>query len=148
LPPLGALVALLGLPRYSPRRLALALALLVVAAVLAIVAFIELAHALRLALLTVLDPAWVALILGAALLLLAVILWLVAARLSRPLPPVPRPVPAAGASAGEGDLLALAITWVRAHPQQATVLAAVLGFLTGALPEARRALADILGPPR
>jgi hypothetical protein len=148
LPPLGALVALLGLPRYSPRRIALALALLVVATVLAIVALVELAHALRLALLSILHPAWVALILGAALLLLAALLGLVALRLSRPLPPPPRPAPAAGASPGESDLLALAIAWVRAHPHQATVLAAVLGFLTGALPEARRALADILGPPR
>jgi hypothetical protein len=148
LPPLGALVALLGLPRISLRRVALALGLLVVATVLTIVALVELAHALRLALLIVLDPAWVALIIGAGLLLVAALLGLTAWRLGRPLPPPPRPTPAPGATTAEGDLLTLAIAWVRAHPQQATVLAAVLGFLTGALPEARRALADILGPPR
>jgi hypothetical protein len=148
LPPLGALVALLGLPRISLRRVALALGLLVVATVLTIVALVELAHALRLALLIVLDPAWVALIIGAGLLLVAALLGLTAWRLGRPLPPPPRPTPAPGGTTAEGDLLTLAIAWVRAHPQQATVLAAVLGFLTGALPEARRALADILGPPR
>ena len=148
MPPLGALVALLGLPRISLRRVALALGLLVVATVLTIVALVELAHALRLALLIVLDPAWVALIIGAGLLLVAALLGLTAWRLGRPLPPPPRPTPAPGRTTAEGDLLTLAIAWVRAHPQQATVLAAVLGFLTGALPEARRALADILGPPR
>lgn len=148
MPPLGALVALLGLPRISLRRVALALGLLVVATVLTIVALVELAHALRLALLIVLDPAWVALIIGAGLLLVAALLGLTAWRLGRPLPPPPRPPPAPGGTTAEGDLLTLAIAWVRAHPQQATVLAAVLGFLTGALPEARRALADILGPPR
>jgi len=147
LPPLATLAALLGLPRISLARVALALAILIVAAGLAIAAFVEMVDALRLALLTVLHPAWVRLITGGALLALAGLLVLVAARLARPLPR-PSPEPRGGEAAGSADPLAVALAWVRAHPQQATVLAAVLGFLTGALPEARRALADLLKPPR
>lgn len=139
--PVRALAALLGLPRISPSRVALALALLIVAVGLAIAGFIELVAALRLALLTVLHPAWVSLIVAATILALAAGLCLVAYRLSRPLPPPPERRP----SEQKGpDPLAETLAWVRAHPQQATVIAAVLGFVTGALPEARKALQDLL----
>lgn len=144
MPPVSALVTLLGLPRFSPARLALAFALLIVAAGLAIAAFIELVDALRLALLTILHPAWVSLIVGAVILAIAALLCLIAFRLSRPLPPPPRPERPRREG---GDPLAEALGWVRAHPQQATVMAAVLGFVTGALPEARKALEDILKSP-
>lgn len=144
MPPISALAALLGLPRFSPARLALAFALLVVAIGLAIAAFVELVGALRLALLTVLHPAWVSLIVGAVILAIAAALCLVAWRLSRPLPPPKRPErpPREGA-----EPLAQALDWVRAHPQQAAVMAAVLGFVAGAVPEAREALKDILKTP-
>jgi hypothetical protein len=144
LPPISAFATLLGLPRFSPARLALAFALLIVATGLAIAAFVELVEALRLALLTVLHPAWVSLIVGAVILGIAGVLCMVAYRLSRPLPPPPRPERPRGEG---GDPLAQALGWVRRHPQQATVMAAVLGFVTGAVPEAREALKDILKTP-
>lgn len=137
-----ALAGLLGLPRFSPRRIALALALLIVATGLAIAAVVHLIDALSLALLTVLHPAWVRLITGSTILLLAGGLCLVAWQLSRPLPPHEAPE----GKAGEGDALAAALAWVRGHPQQATIVAAVLGFCAGAIPEARAALNDLLKP--
>ncbi len=142
MPRLSDLAALLGLPRFSVARLALALALLVVATALAIAAFIELIDALRLALLTVLHPAWASLATAGFIFVLAAVVCLSAWRLSRPLPP-PEPRPAGAAPADPG--LAQALSWIRRHPQQATVIAAVLGFCTGALPEVRRALQQILG---
>ena len=142
MPRLSDLAALLGLPRFSVARLALALALLAVATALAIAAFIELIDALRLALLTVLHPAWASLATAGFIFVLAAVVCLSAWRLSRPLPP-PEPRPAGAAPADPG--LAQALSWIRRHPQQATVIAAVLGFCTGALPEVRRALQQILG---
>ncbi len=145
MPSLADLAALLGLPRFSLTRLVLALALLAVATGLAIAAFVELVDALRFALLTVLHPAWASLLTAGFIFLLVLALGLAAYRLSRPLPPPARP---AGGRAGAGPVdpaLAQALRWVRGHPQQATVIAAVLGFCTGALPEVRRALQQILG---
>jgi heme/copper-type cytochrome/quinol oxidase subunit 1 len=143
---LADLATLLGLPRFSLTRLALALALLAVATGLAITAFVELVDALRLALLTVLHPAWASLVTAGFILLLVVALGLVAWRLSRPLP---APARRAAGAAPADPALAQALRWVQGHPQQATVIAAVLGFVTGALPEVRRALQQILGaPPR
>ena len=142
MPRLSDLAALLGLPRFSVARLALALALLVVATALAIAAFIELIDALRLALLTVLHPAWASLATAGFIFVLAAVVCLSAWRLSRPLPP-PEPRPAGAAP--PDPALAQALSWIRRHPQQATVLAGVLGFCTGALPEVRRALQQILG---
>lgn len=138
MPPLRKLQALLGLPRVRPGRVAFAGALLVVAIGLGIAAFVELIGALRIALLAVLHPAWVSLITGGVLLLIAGVLCLIAARISRPLPPPPRE------EAGVGDPLAEALLWVRAHPQEAALVAAVLGFFTGAVPEARETLRDLL----
>jgi hypothetical protein len=144
LPTLADLAALLGLPRFSLARLALALALLAVATGLAITAFVELIDALRLALLTVLHPAWASLVTAGFIFLLVAALGLFAYRLSRPLPP--RAPPSSGA-APASPALAETLRWVKGHPQQATVIAAVLGFVTGALPEVRRALQQILGAP-
>ncbi len=146
MPRLADLAALLGLPRFSIARLALSFALLVVATALAIAAFIELIGALRLALLTVLHPAWASLATAGFIFVLAASVCLTAWRLSRPLPPLD--LPATGAAPLDPGL-AEALGWVRGHPQQATVIAAVLGFVTGAVPEVRRALQQILGaPPR
>ncbi len=143
MPSLSDLAALLGLPRFSIARLALALALLVVATALAIAAFIELVDALRFALLTVLHPAWASLATAGFIFVLAAVVCLTAWRLSRPLPPLEPQ--RSGAAPGGDPGLAQALRWIRRHPQQATVIAAVLGFVTGALPEVRRALQQILG---
>jgi hypothetical protein len=145
LPSLAALAALLGLPRFSLTRLALALALLAVATALAITAFVELIDALRIALLTVLHPAWASLVTAGFIFLLVLTLGLAAYRLSRPLPPLARPEAAPAGIAQTNPALAEALRWVRDHPQQATLIAAVLGFCAGALPEVRRALQQILG---
>jgi hypothetical protein len=142
---LADLAALLGLPRFSLARLALALALLAVATGLAIAAFVELVAAFRLALLTVLHPAWASLATAGFMFLLVLALGLAAYRLSRPLPP---PARAAGGRSGANaadPALAEALRWVQGHPQQATLIAAALGFVAGALPEVRRALQQILG---
>ncbi len=145
MPSLADLAALLGLPRFSLTRLALALALLAVATGLAIAAFVELVDALRFALLTVLHPAWARLATAGFIFLLVLALGLAAYRLSRPLPPSARPEATPSGAAAADPALAQALRWVRGHPQQATVIAAVLGFCTGALPEVRRALQQILG---
>ena len=142
MPSLSDLAALLGLPRFSPTRIAAALALLAIATGLAIAAFIELVDALRYALLTVLHPAWVSLLTAGVIFVLVAGLGFAAWRLSRPLPPL---APARSGAAAPDPALAQALRWIQAHPQQATVIAAVLGFVTGALPEVRRALQQILG---
>jgi hypothetical protein len=146
LPSLADLAALLGLPRFSPTRLALALALLAVATGLAITAFVELIDAFRFALLTVLQPAWASLATAGFIFLLVLALGLFAYRLSRPLP-APARLSEEPSGAAANPALGEALRWVRGHPQQATVIAAALGFVTGALPEVRRALQQILGPP-
>lgn len=146
LPPLTALREILGLPRLSPARLALAGVLLIVAAGLAIAGLIELAHALRLALLTSLHPAWVSVIIALVILLLAGGLCALAYRLSRPKPAPLPPAPAAAPLAEDAKLQGL--LWVQRHPHQATLIAAALGLCLGALPEARRALLELLRPPR
>lgn len=137
MPPIRELIALLGLPRFSLARLGLALGLLIVAIGLAIAGFIGLVDALHLYLLWHLSPPVAALLIGLLLLLLAGVLCLVARRLTRPLPAPRRPSPA------RGDASAEALAWALRHPGQSAVLAAVLGFCVGALPEARKAMADI-----
>ena len=136
--PLRELVGLVGLPRFSPARLALALGLLIVAVGLAIAGFIALVDALYLALLLYLDPPVAKLVIGLVLLLLAAILLLIARLLTRPLPQPQR----VAADHGADEALA----WVKRHPGQSAVLAAVLGFCMGALPEARKALSDLIKP--
>jgi uncharacterized membrane protein YfcA len=136
--PLGELIALLGLPRFSPARLAVAFGLLIVAIGLGIAGLVGLAEALHLYLLRHLSPPVAKLLIGLLLLLLAGVLCLIARRLTRPLLPSPkRPTTASG------DASAEALAWVRRHPGQSAVLAAVLGFCVGALPEARKAMSDL-----
>ena len=135
--PLGELIALLGLPRLSLARLALAFGLLVVAIGLGIAGFIGLVDALHLYLLRHLSPPVAKLLIGLLLLLLAGSLCLIARGLTRPLPAPRRPTTASG------DAGAQALAWVQRHPGQSAVLAAVLGFCAGALPEARKAMADL-----
>ena len=136
--PLGELIALLGLRRFSPARLGLAFGLLIVAIGLGIAGFVELMEALYLYLLQHLSPPVAKLLIGLALLLLAAALCLIARRLIRPLPAPGRPTTASGAASAEA-----ALAWVRRHPGQSAVLAAVLGFCVGALPEARKAMSDL-----
>ena len=138
--PLRELIALLGLPRFSPARLATAFGLVIVAIGLAIAGFVELMEALYLHLLQHLSAPVAKLLIGLALLLLAGALCLIARHLIRPLPARPtagRPATASGKASAE------ALAWVRRHPGQSAVLAAVLGFCVGALPEARKAMSDL-----
>ena len=136
--PLRELVALLGLPRFSLARLALAFGLLIVAIGLGIAGFVGLVDALYLTLLLYVEPAIAKLVIGLVLLLLAAILLLIARLLTRPLPQPQR----VAADHGADEALA----WVKRHPGQSAVLAAVLGFCMGALPEARKALSDLIKP--
>jgi len=140
--PLRELIALLGLPRFSLARLALAFGLLIVAMGLSIAGFVGLVGALHLYLLRHVSAPVAELLIGMALLLLAGGLCLIAYRLTRPLPPPKQP-----AAKGD-DASAEALAWVRRHPGQSAVLAAVLGFCMGALPEARKAMSDLAKPRR
>jgi hypothetical protein len=133
--PLRELIALLGLPRFSLARLALAFGLLIVAIGLSIAGFVGLMGALHLFLLQHLSPPVAGLLIGLLLLLLAGLLCLLAHRLSRPLPRSRRSE--TGAASAE------ALAWVQQHPVQSAVLAAVLGFCVGAVPEARKAMGDL-----
>jgi hypothetical protein len=138
-------MALLGLPRFSLARLAIAFGLLIVAIGLAIAAFIALVDAAYLYLLLVVSPPTAHLLVGLLLLLLAACLCLIAHRLTRfaPAPARQRPPPPDIDAA-----TAEALGWIRRHPGQSAVLAAVLGFCTGALPEARKAMSDLIRTQR
>jgi hypothetical protein len=140
--PLRELIARLGLPRFSLARLALAFGLLIVATGLSIAGFVWLLGALHLYLLRHLSAPVAGVLVGLALLLLAGALCLIARRLTRPLPPPKRP-----ATEG-GDATLQALAWVQRHPGQSALLAAVLGFCVGALPEARKAMSDLAKPRR
>ena len=140
--PIQQLIGLLGLPRFSLARLALAFGLLIVAIGLAIAGFIGLVGALRFALLLWLGPTMANLVVGLVLLLLAAVLCLIARRLTRPLP-ASKVAPVAGDAA-----TAQAIAWVQQHPNQSAILAAVLGFCMGASPEARKAVSELAKPKR
>lgn len=113
--PLGDLIGLLGLPRFSLARLALALGLLVVAVGLAIAGFIELVEALHLYLLLHVSPAVAALLVGLLLLVLAGLLCLLAQRLARPLPAA---APRRPQSTTADPAVAEAVAWVQRHPGQ------------------------------
>lgn len=146
--PLRELMALLGLPRFSLARLAFAFGLLIVAIGLAIAAFIALIDALYLYLLLVVSPPEAHLLISLLLLLLAACLCLIAYRLTRFGPARRRTQPAAAAAADVDAATAEALGWIRRHPGQSAVLAAVLGFCTGALPEARKAMSDLIRTQR
>jgi len=135
--PIQQLIGLLGLPRFSLARLALAFGLLIVAIGLAIAGFIGLVGALHLALLLSIGPVAANLLVGLTLLLLAGGLCLIARRLAQPLPAPKRAPVASDAATLE------AIAWVQQHPTQSAILSAVLGFCMGASPEARKAVSDL-----
>jgi hypothetical protein len=136
-------MALLGLPNFSLARLGVAFGLLIVAIGLAIAAFIALIDAVHLYLLLVVSPPTAHLLVSLLLLLLAASLCLIAYRLTR-FAPARRRQPAA-----DGDAAAAAaLGWIRRHPGQSALLAAVLGFCTGALPEARKAMSDLVRTQR
>jgi hypothetical protein len=134
---------LLGLPRRSFARLGFALTLFALALVLAIAAFTELIAALRLALLIwTLEPALASLLTGVILLLAAWLTVIFARRYLRRRLAVPQ---AAALGAG-AELTAQLMTMIRRHPGSAALAVALAGFVVGALPELRRALAGVLGP--
>lgn len=137
-------MALLGLPHFSLTRLAVAVGLLVIAIGLAIAAFIAVFDAVYLYLLLVVSPPTAHLLVSLLLLLLAACLCLIAYRLTRfgPAGPVRRRQAAAAADVDAAT--AEALGWIRRHPGQSALLAAILGFCTGALPEARKAMSDLL----
>ena len=133
--PIRELIALLGLPRFSLARLAPAFGLLIVAIGLGIVGFVALVDAVHLLLLVV-SPPTADLLVGLLLLLLAGALCLVAWRLTR------RRRADAGPPA-DIDAATEALAWIKRHPGQSAVLAAVLGFCAGAWPEARKAMSEL-----
>ena len=120
----------------------MALVLFVLALALALAAFVELLGALRLALLIWTgEPALASLLSGLILLLLAGLVVIVARRYLRRRVTLPQ-----GAALGAGaELVAQLMTVVRRSPGSVALLVAVIGFLVGALPELRRALASVLG---
>jgi Putative Actinobacterial Holin-X, holin superfamily III len=141
------LIALLGLPRFSLARLAVALGLLIVAIGLAIAGFVALVDAVHLYLLRVVSAPTADLLVGLLLLLLAAILCLIAYRLTRPakakkIAPQGPPPPDMDAATME------ALAWIRRHPGQSAVLATVIGFCAGAWPEARKVLSELTRPRR
>jgi hypothetical protein len=138
-----ALTVLLGLQRTSFARLGIALALVVLALLLAIIAFIQLVVALRLALVVwTAEPALASLITGLILLLLAGLLALGARLYLRRRVTMPQ----AAALGAAAELTAQVMTVIRRNPGATALVVAVVGFVVGALPELRRALGDALGP--
>jgi hypothetical protein len=134
-----ALAALFGLSRVSFAKLGLALALLILALGLAIAAFAHLIDALELSLvMLVAEPALASLITGLILLGLA-FLFLFLGRLYLRREARVAHVAAAGART---DLLAQAMTLLGRNSGQAAIIAAVVGFLVGILPDLRRAFGD------
>jgi len=140
-PPIGQLTALLGLSRISFARIAAGVALLIVATVLTIAACIELIAALRFYLRESLDPAAASVLTGLFILALAAVIGLIASHLTRTRRPSKR------RARRHDDETAAALSWVLRHPQQAALIAAVLGFCTGAMPEARDALREMIKDP-
>jgi hypothetical protein len=143
----ATLTALLGLQRVSFARLGLALTLFALALVLVIAAFVKLIDALHLALLMLTaQPALASLITGLILLALAWLMVIMARLYMRRRLTAPQ---AAAAGAG-AELIAQIVTLIRRNPRQAAMIAALVGFVVGALPDLRRAINDVLngGKPK
>jgi len=138
---------LFGLQRASFARLGLALALFALALVLAVAAFVQLVDALHLALLMLTgQPVLASLITGLVLLALAWLLVIMGRLYLRRRLTLPQ---AAAAGAG-AELTAQLVTLIRRNPRQAALIATIVGFAVGALPDLLRALTDALdiGKPK
>lgn len=142
-----ALTVLFGLRSVSFARLGFGLMLFAFAFALAIAAFAQLVDALQLLLLMLIaQPALASLITGLILLALAWLLVIMGRLYLRRRLTVPQ---AAAAGAG-AELTAQIVTLIRRNPRQAAVVAAVVGFVVGALPDLRKAMNDALnfGKPK
>jgi hypothetical protein len=138
---------LLGLQKVSFARLGLALALFALALVLVIAAFVKLIDALHIGLLMLTaEPALASLISGLILLVLAWLLVILGRLYLRRRLTVPQ---AAAAGAG-AELIAQVVTLIRRNPRQAALIATIVGFVVGALPDLRRAVSEALnmGKPK
>ena len=138
---------LFGLQRASFARLGLALALFALALVLVVAAFVQLIDALYLALLMLIaQPVLASLITGLVLLALAWLLVVVGRLYLRRRLTLPQ---AAAAGAG-AELTAQLVTLIRRNPRQAALIATLVGFVVGTLPDLRRALSEVLdvGKPK
>jgi hypothetical protein len=136
-----------GLQRASFARLGLALALFALALVLVVAAFVQLIDALYLALLMLIaQPVLASLITGLVLLALAWLLVVVGRLYLRRRLTLPQ---AAAAGAG-AELTAQLVTLIRRNPRQAALIATLVGFVVGTLPDLRRALSEVLdvGKPK
>jgi hypothetical protein len=132
---------LLSLARVSVARLGLALALFALALVLVVAAFVQLVDALYLGLLMLTgQPALASLGTGLVLLVLAGLVVIMARAYLRRRLTLPQ---AAVAGAG-AELTAQIVTLIRRNPRQAALIATIVGFVVGALPDLRRALSDAL----
>jgi hypothetical protein len=136
-----------GLQRASFARLGLALALFALALVLVVAAFVQLIDALYLALLMLIaQPVLASLITGLVLLALAWLLVVVGRLYLRRRLTLPQ-----AAAAGVGaELTAQLVTLIRRNPRQAALIATLVGFVVGTLPDLRRALSEVLdvGKPK
>jgi hypothetical protein len=138
---------LFGLQRASFARLGLALALFALALVLVVAAFVQLIDALYLALLMLIaQPVLASLITGLVLLALAWLLVVMGRLYLRRRLTLPQ---AAAAGAG-AELTAQLVTLIRRNPRQAALIATLVGFVVGTLPDLRRALSEVLdvGKPK
>ena len=136
-----------GLQRASFARLGLALALFALALVLVVAAFVQLIDALYLALLMLIaQPVLASLITGLVLLALAWLLVVMGRLYLRRRLTLPQ---AAAAGAG-AELTAQLVTLIRRNPRQAALIATLVGFVVGTLPDLRRALSEVLdvGKPK
>jgi hypothetical protein len=132
---------MLGLALLSPMRSVGALAAFLVATTMALGGLGLTLAAFFLALEPVTGAAWACLATALASMAIALVALAIADRLVRsPGERAPGPATVEGTAEAAAGLL---LAWTRDHPGQATIAAATAGFALAALPELRRALADI-----